>query len=211
MQTIFSYMSLLIRVLQIAFEKSLRQISLCTSEISSWMTTMYLKLNPTKTEFMVLGVSNRYKDNIAQVKLDMNGHLISPSSTVMSLGVCIDSSFTLTSHVKLVVRTCNYHLRNLWRIRRYITVDACHHAVRALITSRLDYCNSLFTVLSTKDRKKLEIIQNRAARLIFRAGRRTHTTPLLQELHWLPLQKRISYKLCLYVYKILQQLCPHLS
>ena len=104
---------------------------------------------------MVLGVSNRYKDNIAQVKLDMNSHLIYPSSTVMSLGVCIDSSFTLTSHVKLVVRTCNYHLRNLWRIRRYITVDACHHAVRALIISRLDYCNSLFTVLSTKDRKKL--------------------------------------------------------
>ena len=66
----------------------------------------------------------------------------------------------------------------------------------------------MFTVLPTKDRKKLEIIQNRAARLIFCAGRRTHTTPLLQELHWLPLQKRISYKLCLYVYKILQHSAP---
>ena len=73
-----------------SIRESLRQISLCTSEISSWMTTMYVKLNPSKTEFMVLGVSNRYKDNIAQVKLDMNGHLISPSSAVMSLGVCID-------------------------------------------------------------------------------------------------------------------------
>ena len=68
----------------------------------------------------------------------MNGHLISPSSTVMSLGVCIDSSFTLTSHVKLIVRTCNYHLRNLWRIRRFITVDAYHHAGRALITLHRD-------------------------------------------------------------------------
>ena len=69
---------------------------------------------------MVLGVSNRFRDNIDQVKLDINGNLISPSSTVMSLGVCINSSFTLTSHVKLVVRTCNYHLRNLWRICRFI-------------------------------------------------------------------------------------------
>ena len=108
----------------------------------------------------------------------------------------------------MYLRIRHKFLRNLWRIRRYITVDACYHAVRASITSRLDYCNSLFTVLSTKDRKKLEIIQNRAARLIFRAGRITHTTPLLQELQWLPLQKRISYKLCLYNSTTL---CPHLS
>ena len=43
----------------------------------------------------------------------------------------------------------------------------CHQAVLALIISRLDYCNGLFTVLSAKDKKKLESIQNRAARLVF--------------------------------------------
>ena len=118
-------------------------------------------------------------------------------------------SFSLTSHVNLVVRTCNYHLRNLWRIRRFIGVDACHHAVRALIISRLDYCNSLFTVLTGKDRKKLEIVQNRAARLIFGVGRRTHTSPLLQELHWIPFQKHVIFKTCVYVYKILHNSAPN--
>ena len=128
-----------------SIQKSLRQISLCTSEINSWMTTMYLKLNPTKTEFMILGISNHFRNNIANVKLNINGQLISPSSTVMSLGVCIDPSFTLTSHVNLVVRTCNCHLRNLWQIRRFIGVDACqllgfvrtltsrHHVLRVFV------------------------------------------------------------------------------
>ena len=79
-----------------SIQKSLRQISLCTSEINSWMTTMYLKLNPNKTEFMILGISNHFRDNIANVKLNINGQLISPSTTVMSLGVCIDPGLFLT-------------------------------------------------------------------------------------------------------------------
>ena len=116
--------------------------------------------------------------------------------------------FTLSAQVNKVVRNCNYHLSNLWRIRRFIDLKTCHHAVRALILSRLDYCNSLYTVLSAKDRRKLEGIQNRAARLIFGFGSRTHTSPLLKELHWLPLFQRIQFKVCLYVYKILNQLTP---
>ena len=63
--------------------------------------------------------------------------------------------FKLTSHVNQVVRNSNFHLRNLWRIRRFIDLKTCHHAVRAVILSRLDYCNSLYTVLSVKDRRKL--------------------------------------------------------
>ena len=159
---------------------------------------------------MVLSASNRNRGNVAHVQLNINGQIIVPSSTVRSLGVCIDSYFTLSSHINLVVRTCNYHLRNLWRIRKFITIGTCHHAVRALVTSRLDYCNSLFSVLSARNKKKLESIQNRSARLIFAVSRttHTHTTPLLKDLHWLPFQKRIWFKLCLYIYKILHQSAP---
>ena len=80
--------------------------------------------------------------------------------------------------------------------------------LRALILARIDYCNSLFTVLTSNDKKKIDSVVNRAARLIYAAGRGTHTSPLLRELHWLPFGKRILFKLCLYVFKILNEKSP---
>ena len=77
-----------------------------------------------------------------------------------------------------------------------------------MILSRLDYCNSLYTVLRAKDRKRLQSIQNRAARLVFSVGARSHTTPLISDLHWLPVQQRITFKTCLYIFKILNSLSP---
>ena len=111
----------------------------------------------------------------------------------------------------LILPSQNKHersLRNLWRIRRFIDNKTCHHAVRALIISRLDYCNSLFTLLLGKDIKRLKSIQNRAARLVFNVGRATPTTPLLRELHWLPIPQRIQFKLCLHNHKIITSSAP---
>ena len=187
---------------------TLNLISLCISEINTWMSSNYLQLNNNKTEFIAFCASARHLQSISHVQLNVNGQHIPLSSKITDLGVCIDTMFTLSSHVNHVVRNCNYHLRNLWRIRRFIDFKTCHHAVRALILSRLDYCNSLFTVLCARDRRKLESIQNRAARLIFGFGSRTHTSPLLKELHWLPLHQRIQFKVCLYVFKILNHLAP---
>ena len=71
------------------------------------------------------------------------------------------------------------------------------------------YCFvGLFTVLSAKDKKKLESIQNRAARLVFSTGRRSHAMPLLTELHWLPLPCRIDFNICLIVFKIVNNCAP---
>ena len=172
------------------------------------MDVIYLQLNNNKTEFIALCTSARHLQSISHIQLNVNGQCIPISTKTTVLGVCIDNMFTLSAQVNKVVRNCNYHLSNLWRIRRFIDLKTCHHAVRALILSRLDYCNSLYTVLSAKDRRKLEGIQNRAACLIFGFGSRTHTSPLLKELHWLPLFQRIQFKVCLYVYKILNQLTP---
>ena len=73
----------------------------------------------------------------------------------------------MTNHVKLIVTSVNYHLRNIYRIRRYITIDSCHQIVRSLVLSRLDYANSMLFGITSKDRKRLQSLQNRAARIVF--------------------------------------------
>ena len=66
----------------------------------------------------------------------------------------------------------------------------------------------MFTLLLGKDIKRLKSIQNRAARLVFNVGRTTPTTPLLRELHWLPIPQRIQFKLCLHIHKIITNSAP---
>ena len=118
---------------------------------------------PVLSAFIAFDRSSSFT-HLANINLVLDDQVIPLSRSVINLGVSLDSSFKLSSHVQRIVRTCNFHLKNLWRIRRFIDMKTCHHAVLALIISRLDYCNSLFTILSARDRKRLESIQNRAAR-----------------------------------------------
>ncbi|XP_072028384.1 uncharacterized protein [Amphiura filiformis] len=115
---------------------------------------------------------------------------------------------SMTDHVKSTIKTVNVHLRNIYRIRRFITVDSCHHLVRSLILSRLDYANSSLYGISAKDMKKLQTLQNRAARIVFRSNRREPSTPLLRELHWLPVNARIIFKLMLFAFKSFDEHLP---
>ena len=105
-------------------------------------------------------------------------------------------------------RNINFNLRNLFRIRRFIDSATCAHAVRSLILSRLDYGNSLLGGLFSANMQRLQRLQNRAARLIFQVDRRTSAAPLICELHWLPVQQRIHFKILLHVYNCLQGSSP---
>ena len=68
-------------------------------------------------------------NDLSNIQINVSGHDIKLSDSVMNLGVCLDPSFKLSSHVNNVVKICNFHLRNLWRIRRLIDTTTCHHAV----------------------------------------------------------------------------------
>ena len=106
--------------------------------------------------------------------------------------------------------SCNYHLRRLSSIRRYLTQDATRCAVQAVITSRLDYCNSLLLEIPREQVERLQRIHNKAARLITRTRQRDHITPVLLvlALHWLPVCHRIQFKVLVNVFKCLHGLSP---
>ena len=74
--------------------------------------------------------------------------------------------------------------------------------------SRLDYCNSVLHSLPWSRLQLLQSVLNSAARLIRGLGRFDHITPVLIDLHWLPYPQRISYKICLLMFKCLKGLAP---
>ena len=182
----------------------------CIAEIRSWMLANKLKLNDSKTELFLIA-SSKHANSVSYLdhKLEIGGSVISPSDTVKNLGIISDDSLSMKSHVSSLCRSINFHLRNLSRIRPFIDRCTCAHAVRSLILSRLDYGNSLLGGLSATDTQRLQKLQNRAACLIYQVSRRTSVpTPLIRELHWLPVQQRIEFKVLVHVYNCVNGSSP---
>ncbi len=95
-----------------------------------------------------------------------------------------------------------FQLRNIAQIRRFLDEDTCHHIVRALVLSRLDYANYSFLAGTTEiNLTKLQRFQNKAVRLIHGINRREHITSYLADLHWLPVRERVNFKICTIIYQ----------
>ena len=166
-----------------AIDATLARLSKCVTDIQHRMTANKLKLNDGKSEFFVSASPNHLSsDLMADIRLSVNGQPFKPCTSVRNLGVTFQPNASLSLHIAGVSRNVKYHLRNLWRIRRFVDFPTCHAAVRALVLSRLDFCNALFNALSQKDLERLQRLQNSAARLVFSAPLRTHTQPLRREL-----------------------------
>ena len=112
----------------------------CIGSIGVWMTNNRLKLNASKTEFIWFGSARRLARCTFE-SIVINGSSSLPSKTVRNLGVVLDPSSSQASHVIKLTSTVYFHIRQLRTIHRTLTNDACHALVRALVLSRLDYCN----------------------------------------------------------------------
>ena len=128
--------------------------------------------------------------------------LLQPSqlavTSARNLGVVIDSWLIMLDHVAVVCRTGYYRLRQLRPTVKCLSVDAAKTLIQSFISNRLDYCNAaLCGITDTLLRKQLKAVQNAAARLLTRTGRREHISPVLRQLHWLPVSHRIDFKLAL--------------
>ena len=139
--------------------------------------------------------------------LRVGSEIIRPSTSVRDLGVYLDAELTMKQHVSKVATACFYHLRRLRQIRRGVGTEVTRQLVRALITSRLDYWNSV-SWRATVHSQRTAAVQNAAARLIFNLGPRDHVSDSLIELHWLPIHWRIQYKLNVLMDGIITGKCP---
>ena len=114
------------------------------------------------------------------------------STEVVCLGVVLDSEIKRTTHVKRLAGRCFYYLRQLWAVRRSVTADVTKTLVKAFITCRVDYCNSVFNNISAVGILPLQRIINAAARVIVRKRKYDHITASIRDdLHWLPVRQQV--------------------
>ena len=189
-------------------QDSLTQVEECLVEVKTWMTHNKLKLNENKTEIMLCSKGSLSDETPCQLNFNGENLKIPTCTTVKNLGFYFDSRLRMEEHIKKTCQACHYHLRNIGKIRHMLSTDVAHMLAHCFITSRLDYCNSLLTGIPLYLKEKLQKIQNKAARIVVRANKTDESTSILQRLHWLPIDKRIDYKVACQVFKCLNGTAP---
>ena len=167
-------------------QESVLTLSDCLTDILLWMESSKLKLNPDNTDFIIIGTKQQRNRGINHFPVKLLGSDTFPSDTVRNLGVVFDSDFNLRQHISQVWKSCFYHICDLRRIQCHISISTAKTISMALISSRLDYCNSLLNNIAKRDLAKLQRVQNCLARVVLRAPQFSPSLPLLKQLHWLP-------------------------
>ena len=168
-------------------QSALHALEACVADIRKWMLCDRLMVNDDKTEFLIIGTQQQL-EKITINKVSVGNSIVKPSTEVRNLGVWLDSNLSMSNHISKICSSALYHLYNIRRIRKYLYREATQSLVHALVTSRLDYCGCVLYNLPAYQIKKVQRVQNTAARLIFCLSKFCRITPVLKEIHWLPVE-----------------------
>ena len=136
--------------------------------------------------------------------LTLDGVEIEFWTELVCLGVVFNPELTFAVHIRRLAGKCFYHLRQWCTVRRTLTTDAVKTLVHAFITSRVNYCNSVFGNASAVHLYPLQSVLHAAARIISRKRKYNHISETIRDqLHWLPVKQRIDHKLCTLIYNCL--------
>ena len=128
-----------------------------------------------------------------------------PAKSARNLGVIFDKNFNFRSHISAICSSCIYRIQDLRRIRCHLDLDSAKLLANALVSSRLDYCNSLLSGIAETDLTKLQRVLNRLVRVVTKSPPFTRSVPLLGSLHWLPVKYRVHFKISFLTYKALHE------
>ena len=184
---------------------SIQKLKNCLNDIQNFMFAKILKLNTDKTEFILIGSQKNRNQLLPHFPINILGNQVSPAQSVRNLGVVFDSNFTFSNHVSQVIKSTRVQARDLYRIRPLLDLNTSVLLANALVSSRLDYCNSLFLSLTGFELRRLQLVQNSLYRVVTRSSKFSHITPQLKKLHLLPVRYRVQFKIGLITYKILTQ------
>lgn len=189
---------------------SLSRLSEVLDKVKLWFCLNKLSLNAEKTEFILFGTKQqRNKVHSDDSKLAFDGLDITPSDCVRNLGVVFDKDLSMANHITKVCQISFLNIRNLRRIRSFLDFNSAKLLANAIVTSRLDYCNSLLFGTNKGLVQRLQRVQNALARVVVPSvKRREHISPTLKQLHWLPVQQRILFKLGLLTFKVIRNRQP---
>ena len=190
------------------------EISLILNEnsviVSNWMVRNRLKLNASKTHIMTLGTDTRLNLHGKELSVVMDGVALeeSPSQTETLLGCKFQSNMKWHAQVQEVVKKLRGRICALSTIQSFVPYSARKMIVEGIFTSVLSYCLPVYGGCENYDIDSLQIMQNKAARIVTRSSLRTPRKDLFDQLNWMTVKQQIFYHSALAIYRVRQSQEP---
>ena len=179
----------------------------CLSDIDKWMSINRLKLNKVKTKLFYL--FSKYNPQQSLPPLHFGTDVIKPSSNARNIGDIFNTTImSMLPHANNVCKSAFYHRRTITCIRKYLSMQTTDILIHAFLTSKLDHWNSLPYNVPKNVIKQLQLVQHAAGRQITCARKCDYITPILFDLHWLPVSEQVNFKILLLTFKALHQQSP---
>ena len=167
------------------------------------MSSNYLTLNPSKTEFLLIGLPQHTSKIVNPSRSLPSIKPIMTSLPAKNLGFIFDSTLSFSKQISSLSSACHYHIRNLRRIRHIVDFTNATTIATALVHSRFNYCNSRYHGLPITQIKRLQHIQNGLAQAITRTPKHLHISLVLKFLNWLIVEQWIQYKIIYITHNII--------
>ena len=184
-------------------DSDIKKLEDCTVAVRDWFTTNGMLLNPDKSEVLLVARKANAEKFACGSGVCVAGSSIAFSVQLKSLGVVLDQNLSFDQHVSNIVKSSNFNIRALRHIRPLLDKSVANTMACSIVSTRLDYCNSLLYGTSKGNIQRLQRIQNALARVVCGTKKHDHIKPVLRDLHWLPVPQRIEYKVALITHKVL--------
>ena len=188
-------------------QNALSRLESCIQEVRLWMAQNSLKLNDSKTEFIVMGSKHGLKDTSTS-HITIGDSAIEAADAVKNIGATLDKCMKLDKQVNLTCRSAWFNLFQISKIKKYLSEEQIKSVMQAFVISKIDQNNGLLVGSPACLTNKLQSIQNAAAKLICGINRWDHVPAPLEQLHWLPVEYRVQFKVLLLVYKSINNKGP---
>ncbi len=183
--------------------RNLDTLSSTLNAVHAWLTSNRLTVNPSKTEYLLIGTPQQ-RAKLQSSDISFLDTTIVPTPSARNLGVILDSDLSLKKHISSICQTSYHHIRQLRQIHSSLDSNSATLLANSLVSTHLDYCNSLYYGLPDSSINRLQQVQNSLARLVMPfVKRHDHITPALHKLHWLPIRHRITFKIATLTFKTL--------
>jgi hypothetical protein len=188
-------------------ENCVKRLESSLQNISNWMASNMLKMNPNKTESAIF-ISRANQPKVNTFDIEVAGERIKTSDSLKYLGVWFDKHLTMEKHISTKCSAAIINIKSISSIRRFINLDTAKLLATSLVLTHLDYSNSVLCGLPKKSLTRLQRIQNWAAKVVLHREKFSSSTDALITLHWLPIKERIDFKVICMVFKCLNNMAP---
>ena len=157
--------------------EAISKVNRCLSDNRRCIIINKLKINDSKTEFIVFR-STQLRCDLSGLSVNVGESQITQSLKVRDLGVTFNQFLNFDDHITAICRSTYFHIRNIGKIRNLLSYNAYSTIIHALISCRLYYCNSLLDNVPTNKTDRMQRLQNQCARILTNSPRREHITPV---------------------------------